>query len=44
MPYALNGFGDDFEALASWWTSVPIPPYVTTSYTQAQLCSQTAPL
>ncbi len=44
MPYTLNGFGDDFEALASWWTSVPIPPYVTKSYTQAQLCSQTAPL
>jgi len=44
MPYTLNGFGDDFEALASWWTSVPIAPYVTASFTQAQLCTQTAPL
>jgi hypothetical protein len=44
MPYTLNGFGDDFEALVSWWTSVPIAPYVTTSLTQGQLCTQAAPL
>jgi hypothetical protein len=43
MPYTLNRFGDDFEALVSWWTSAPIAPYVTTSFTQAQLCSQAAP-
>jgi len=44
MPYTLNGFGDDFEALGSWWTSVPIALYDTTGFTQAELCKQTAPL
>ncbi len=43
MPYKLNAFGDDFEAMVTWWNAIPIAPYVTTSYTTSQICSQEAP-